>query len=158
MQLDRLREETEIEIDNLQEVVNDAKGLLETFASRPLTKPEVYGAGAMLGCFYTGVENLLSRFLKYQGIPLPTGEQWHDDLLGCFKAGALPDAALRFDESTLSVLGDLRKIRHVVRNRYAHLLRWDLLKPHLENLASLVEPLATCVRTALTELEQKQTR
>jgi hypothetical protein len=155
MQLEKLREETEIELENLGTVAADANDLVLLAEKRPLTKPEIYGAAAMLGCFYTGVENLLLRFLKHQKLPLPTGEQWHDDLLGCFRAGGIPNFALKFDVDTLRILGDLRKIRHVVRNKYGHLLRWDLLMPHIRNLNNLLTPLATSARIALDGLEGK---
>jgi len=156
MRLDQLREETAIEIENLEVVAKDARELLFLAQKRDLTKHEIYGAAAILGCFYTGVENLLLRFLKHQNLPLPGGEQWHEDLLGCFRAGNLPGIALKLDADIARILGDLRKIRHVVRNRYGHLLRWDLLMPHLNILDKLTGPLKTSVQNALSGLAKGQ--
>lgn len=152
MLLDKLREEASIEIENLEVVAKDAGDLLLLAQKRELSRHEIYGAAAILGCFYTGVENLLLRFLKHQNLPLPIGDQWHEDLLGCFRAGGLAGIALKLDSNTIRILGELRKIRHVVRNRYGHLLRWDLLMPHLGTLGTLPAPLKTGVDQALAEL------
>jgi hypothetical protein len=145
----QLRDEALIELENLEIVASDATELITISIQRALTKHEVYAVAAILGCFYTGAENLFVRFLKNRNAKLPTGDKWHEDLLGLLRTGEYKDDLFEFDDETIKTLHDLRKIRHVVRNRYGHLLQWELLAPHLKNLPRLATSLKTSVNKVL---------
>lgn len=67
----QLRDEALIELENLKIVAFDASELVTISEQRKLTKHEVYAAAAILGCFYTGSENLIMRFVKYNNVKLP---------------------------------------------------------------------------------------
>lgn len=154
MQLERLKEEIQIEIENLSALVREAAQFLHEVETRKPTTIEIIGAGGILNGFYGGVENLLKRFLKYREAPMPSGGQWHSDMLDLFKDASNSGILLRFDEQTLRKLNEYRRIRHVVRNHYPHLLRWDLLAPHLQSLASAHQSIEKSVLAAMAELEK----
>ncbi|MEW5830091.1 MAG: hypothetical protein AB1846_14445 [Chloroflexota bacterium] len=70
--------------------------------------------------FYSGFERIFTQIAETVDGDLPRGENWHDLLLRQM-AGEIPDvrpAVISADTRTL--LDELRRFRHVVRNVYTH--------------------------------------
>lgn len=132
MTLEDLKEQAEIEFDDLHLLEKEILELLRVTADREPTVVERTAAGAFLAQFYGGVEGLLKRFVKNLGGKMPSGEAWHLELVRLFIHGSNSGMPALLDQKLYSVLAEFRKCRHAVRNCYGHELVWDKLRPLME--------------------------
>jgi len=103
------------------------------------------GSGRNLHDFYTGVERIFRHIASTIDRALPTGRDWHQELLRQMaeeRPGIRP--AVISDE-TLDSLDEYRRFRHVVRNIYA--FQFDPVR--LERLVRALSPAFTRARGEL---------
>lgn len=81
MKVDELRVQVEIELEGMATVVNELVLLQHDISNREPTIREKTAAGAFLAQFYNGFENILKQISYYHNITLPTGDNWHIELL-----------------------------------------------------------------------------
>lgn len=84
--------------------------------------------------YYNGVENIFEEIAKVVDGTLPTGQEWHKDLLRQMKLdinGIRPAVITR---ATFALLDEYRKFRHLVRNIYGFNLIPERLEPLLNRL------------------------
>jgi hypothetical protein len=96
--------------------------------------------------FYSGIERVLQRIAQVVDRSVPTGEDWHAELLGQMTTqvpGVRP-AVLR--QETRSALMEYLRFRHVVRNVYS--FQFDP-----ERLSTLVDRLRPAMDLAGDDLE-----
>src|SRR3990172_4067153 len=87
-----------------------------------------------LNSFYTGLERILELVATEVDQALPTGPNWHQELL---RLAATPIPSLRpavISDATRYQLDRYRGFRHVVRNIYAFELDKEQIAPLVNNL------------------------
>lgn len=133
MTVDELREEIGIELESIGNTVRELASLRTDLGTREPTIREKTAAAAFMAQFYGGVENILKRICRFNGIPLPTGDTWHIDLFRRFckpSHGPLPEL---FDDALASTMPAFRKFRHVVYHGYGFQLDWNRMQEGLIN-------------------------
>jgi hypothetical protein len=123
-----LKDQLVIEQEQLQQLFELHRPLLETSRHQEPNPIELSALGAFLHSFYTGVENLFRRVTLELGDSLPQNEAWHQRLLQRMTAPAESRPALISTE-----LGDQLKVylqfRHVFRQAYSFQLHWAKMAP-----------------------------
>lgn len=113
---ERIREE----LAGLERVVARAERAMCLARQRPEDQDLYFDSAALsLHDFYTGVERIFRHIASMIDRALPTGQDWHQELLRQMaeeRPGIRP--AVISDE-TLDFLDEYRRFRHVVRNIYA---------------------------------------
>ncbi len=132
-----LREEVRIELDYLQAIVLEVEALRRDLAGREPTVREKTAASAFLAQFYSGVENILKRFSRFHGMPLPTGDTWHADLFKRFCEPPNRPLPALFDPALAAGLAPFRKFRHVVFHGYGFQIEWGRMGEGLEQVGVL---------------------
>jgi hypothetical protein len=92
--------------------------------------------------YYTAIENMFEEIAKVVDGSLPSGEEWHKDLLRQMKLdinGIRPAVITR---ETFTFLDEYRKFRHLVRNIYGFNLLPERLEPLLTRLPAVDRRLA----------------
>ncbi len=153
------------ELENISRLKNslEQRGLLhEKGARKKLTDEFVLRAvGSVLHDYYSAAENIFKEIAKVVDGRLPTGTEWHKDLLRQMKLtiNGIRPAVLR--KSTFEKLDEYRRFRHLVRNIYGFNLLPDRVAELLEALPDLDRALredlqtflATAKRMAVEDLE-----
>jgi len=76
-----LREEIELELAQLQQLLEKFRPLLTCSGNRIPTNIETLAVAGLLHAFYTGIENLFKRVsIHLDGGP-PSGAAWHSQIL-----------------------------------------------------------------------------
>ncbi len=109
-----LKEEIDIELENIETVLWELSQLHEDVQGREASILEKTAASAFLAQFYNGIENTLKRISRYSNVPLPSGEIWHVELFRRFCAPPSPLLPVLFDQSLAADLAPYRKFRHIV--------------------------------------------
>jgi hypothetical protein len=131
MTLAELCEEISIELEMMGCTVHEVVSLLNDLADREPTVREKTAAAAFLAQFYGGIENILKRFHRFHGIPMPIGDSWHTDIFKRFCNPPYPPFPVLFDDSLAADLSPFRKFRHVVYHGYGFQLDWERMKEGL---------------------------
>jgi hypothetical protein len=134
MTVNDLRKEVGIELDLIETVLQELARLREDLTDREPTVREKTATAAFMAQFYGGVENILKRIIRFNGVPLPTGDTWHIDLFKSFCEPPLYHLPVLFDGSSALALAPYRKFRHVVYHGYGFQLDWNRMKEGLENI------------------------
>lgn len=146
-----LKDEVNDELDNIQKLlveVNQIKSenLPEAISSR------VYAT--LLMDFYTGVERIFQLIGGSMEEELPSGDDWHRQLL---RQMSLEMPGIRpavIDKKFGEKLAQYLKFRHVVRNIYGFQLEKKKYQLLLNELPEIMEILKRKVRTFMQEMEQ----
>jgi hypothetical protein len=123
-----------IEIESLYQVIKEINAILSDF---PEDDPNVRVRAALssfIAQFYNGVENILKRIVKFKGMNLPKGENWHIELFNYFCEPNLIGLPLLFYEKESIHFKKLRKFRHIVYHGYSFRLEWELMKSNVVNI------------------------
>ena len=139
MQRDELIETVQYELDAMHTTVEELAALLNDVQERMPTIREKTAARAFLAQFYTGVENILKRISRYQGVSLPHGDTWHLDLFQQFREPGEPPLPALFDETLATDLGAYRRFRHVVHHGYGFELEWERMQEGMQKVRSVFE-------------------
>jgi len=86
--------------------------------------------------YYTGAERIFYEIAKEIDGDVPTGADWHKQLLEQLSVEIPTVRQAVLSEVTLVDLDEFRRFRHVVRSNYAHNLNPDLVIQLSEKLAS----------------------
>ena len=149
----QLREEIQIELDNMELVVRELGTLRLDVEGREPTVRERTAASGFLVQFYNGVENILKRISRYHSVLLPVGENWHVDL---FKRFCLPMTAplpALFDEELAAGLAPFRKFRQVVYRGYGFQFDWARMTEGLNQVERLFAHFKARLEEYLRNLE-----
>jgi hypothetical protein len=152
MTRDELKRNVDIDLAAMRECVALLLDVRRKAASAPVVSPhDTAAASAYLHSIFGGVENVLRQFLRYRGIPSPSGARSHVDLLQLFtrsrQHAGLP---LLFDEDD-ELVSELRGFRHVFRSAYALDLDWERVRPLADQVESWV---ASFAQRALSAVDQ----
>lgn len=86
---------------------------------------ETRAAGSILHDFYSGIEKIFKRIATRIDKNLPTGDDWHSELLIIM---SIPIDGLRpavISEEMKEQLAEYLRFRHLFRNIYGFQLKWD---------------------------------
>ena len=144
--MDELLREVEAEKEHIQATLQALKEALER---KEKTVVELAAIATFLQNAYNGIENILKRILKYEGISVPLSESWHKDLLD-----------LSIDRQIISSglsrkLDEYRAFRHFFVHGYGIMLDKEKLMPLAENLPDLWKDFESEVETFLNSLGGK---
>ncbi len=153
MTASQLREEVEIELDCLRELVLEVSALRHDVAGREPTVREKTAAGAFLAQFYGGVENILKRIHYFYALQLPAGDTWHLDLFKRYCQPGYESLPILFDQQLAAKLAPFRKFRHVVYHGYGFQIDWDRMITGLESIDSLFDELESALKSFLASVK-----
>jgi hypothetical protein len=103
------------------------------------------GVALNLHGYYTGVERIFEDIARTMEANLPTGSDWHLDLLTQMSSEIEGIRPAVISRSTRECLDEYRGFRHVVRNIYTFNLRPARLR-------ELVDGLYPCYQSVMTDL------
>ena len=155
MRHSELKEQVQIEFENLHLVATEIKGILAVTAGRDPSNVERTAAGAYLAQFYGGIENIMKRFVKNLGGRMPSGDAWHVAMAQMFVDGSENGMPVLFSREQFTILSEYRKCRHAVRNCYGHELVWDKLHPLMERLPEVIKWFEDSVAKAVDNIARE---
>jgi len=124
---DELHKEIGVEFEQLHELLDDHRLLLQKCRSIDPDAVERSALAAVLHAFYTGIENIFVRITVAAEGTKPRGDAWHQDLLGSMAVdGAGRTAVLSSDLA--DTLAEYLAFRHVFRHAYTFHLRWEKMR------------------------------
>ncbi len=110
-------------------------------ALRSTDRQDVYLDSVALNLhgFYSGVERLFELIARHidRDRELATGESWHQDLLQRMKKDIQQTRPAIISDESASVLDELRRFRHLVRNIYTFSLIPEKIEPLVSSLPEL---------------------
>jgi hypothetical protein len=112
------------ELEKLRLLDKEKNGLLEKKPSNYILR----AAGSILHDFYTGIEKIFEDVAKEIDRRVPTGEEWHSELIHQM---TLDIPGLRpplISASTEKKLREYLGFRHLFRKRYGFELDWEKMK------------------------------
>ena len=93
--------------------------------------------------FYTGLELIFSKIATIVDGNMPTGKQWHRDLLIQMSLEISQTRPPVISQETLANLDEYRRFRHVVRNVYGFDLDPKRLQPLIERSSLIFQQIKT---------------
>ncbi|MEK7397907.1 MAG: antitoxin [Candidatus Poribacteria bacterium] len=115
-----LAEQIRDEIPNLERAIKRALQAWQYAIAEP-DRQEFYidSASLNLQSFYTGIERLFSLIAKHIDCSLPTGKNWHSDLLWQMASDLSNIRPAVIKTERAAILDEFRGFRHRVRNIYS---------------------------------------
>ncbi len=125
----QLKEYCDAEFENIDAVVSELF-LVVRADKTTYTTAELAAIAVFLHNFYNGVENILKRICSYRQIETKGSPTWHKDLLKASSEGQVIS-----DELYLA-LSSYLSFRHFFIHSYSFILRWEELKPLVDELGN----------------------
>ena len=133
IKLKRLIAEIQADLDALEEIFCNAADIYEQISDEPTEHQKMAIAG-YLHHFYTGVEAIHQRIAQAIEGDVPSGEQWHRELLTDMALELLDVRPRVISAETKNSLHEYLSFRHVFRHAYSLKLDWSRLKLLIEEL------------------------
>lgn len=146
-----LRQEIQLELDNLARVAESTQALLARLPAQP-DEYHIRGIGSLLHDFYSGVERIFERIAVRLDGDLPVGPSWHTYLLQRMTA---PWAEVRpavIDRTLATRLQDYLRFRHLFRHSYGFDLEWEKCRGLAEGMMETLETLQAQLMAFLRSL------
>jgi hypothetical protein len=119
--------QVEFEIGQVDSLLENYAELLEQVKQGEPSLIEVTAVASVLHSFYNGMENIFLSIAKEIDGDVPTGAQWHRELLARMsKATPARQAVLK--ETLVRRLADYLAFRHFFRHSYSFSLEWGELE------------------------------
>ena len=132
-----LRSEIELEKVAIGKALSDIERACTEIAVPGLSPTIIVGAASYIAQCYGGIEAILKRIVKNKGYVLPSGGDWHVELLKMFKKETGNKIGF-LDEKLFSELSLMRKFRHVVIHGYGFTLDRELITLALNDTPPVV--------------------
>ena len=117
----------EFEIGQVDSLLEDYAELLEQVKQGEPSLIEVTAVASVLHSFYNGMENIFLSIAKEIDGDVPTGAQWHRELLTRMSKATLTRQAI-LTEALMQRLADYLAFRHFFRHSYSFSLEWGELE------------------------------
>lgn len=129
----------EIELDNLKRLITEMHDLIIKINAEPdfIT---TRAAGSILHDFYCGIEKIFERIAINIDKHIPKGEDWHTKLLLQMAEPKKSRKAI-IDSVFLQELKEYLRFRHLFRNIYGFVLKWEKIKPLCARLDDIFDKL-----------------
>lgn len=127
------------EISNLETVILRGKRAMKAYHSDQEDKDLFLDSVALsLHDFYTGLEVIFTKIATIVDGNLPTGNQWHQDLLIQMSLDLSITRPPVISNQTLEQLDEYRRFRHVLRNVYGFQLDSQKIEPLIERSPTIL--------------------
>jgi hypothetical protein len=149
--LARTRKEVQVEFEQLRELLESHRTLLDKCRNVAPDRIELSALAAMLHSFYTGIENMFARVSLLLKGQKPRGESWHQTLIEIMTAGHPPVGVVLSRE----LAGELKQyltFRHMFRHAYTFRLRWPKMRPLVLGSERILNRLETEMNTFFNKL------
>jgi hypothetical protein len=150
MNKEKLKEEIRIEIENIERLNKEMKDLLTKIEEEP-SFVEIRAAASILHDFYSSVERIFKNIALLIDKNLPSGENWHIELLSQM---AKPFANVRgpvISEELFDNLKEYLKFRHLFRHIYGFELKWERFKELCTKLEDILREIKVEIEKLLKE-------
>ena len=128
-----LKTKISFEISQVDKLINESQPLQDLCRLKTPDFIELSAAAMVLHSFYNGIENILLMIFKNYEEKLPSGNNWHIELLE--KAtNQNGDRKIIFDYEIKNQLEEYRKFRHIVRHTYNYKLNWAMMEGIMNNV------------------------
>lgn len=137
------------ELSCMREVCREVRSIHDEFLKTGI-HPGVRdrtAAGAFMAQFYNGIENILKRIVRTNNKKMPTGDDWHIQIIRLFKIGEKESIWPLFDETMFKQVSLFRSYRHIVRQSYGFQLSWGKLLTGLEQIDEIFNSFGTALQT-----------
>jgi len=121
------------EISRIDKFLGDVKPLLDLCKIKEPDIIEITAAAQVLHSFYNGVESIIVLFFKHINEKLPNDLSWHKTLLE-MAFGTNSQNIKIFRNDIKEKLDDYLSFRHFIRHTYSSELRWDVMKPLINEI------------------------
>ncbi|MBV8883649.1 MAG: hypothetical protein JO235_06570 [Chroococcidiopsidaceae cyanobacterium CP_BM_RX_35] len=149
----------EQELALLQELMIQVQQLLELITetnNQNIRSGLVGGLALHLHSFYTGAERIFYDIARDIDDELPTGSNWHEQLLRQMNVKVPTVRQLVLVEQTRLELDEFRRFRHVVRSRYAYQLDPERVVELAQKLIAVNQHLLQDCQRFCTELKSHE--
>ncbi len=126
-----------LELDRLNELLEKYAPLLQKSKTQEPDFIEMASLSVLLHAFYNGLENIFARIARKIDGELPTGPNWHQDLLAQMQRETASRKIVVVSAATAIDLQEYLGFRHFARHAYPLDLEWDLMKDLIERLPEL---------------------
>ncbi len=136
-----LRADISRELDNVRRLVAEADEWAPRLAEWPDTV-RVRAAGGILHDFYCGVERIFRHIATRIDEDLPSGGDWHVQLLQRMGTDIEMVRPAVLDREMVRQLDEYLRFRHLFRNMYGFDLEWERCRELLNDVPATFEGLA----------------
>ncbi|MCL6475429.1 MAG: hypothetical protein K6U75_10305 [Firmicutes bacterium] len=152
MKLDRLREEVEFGLGNLNKIHERIKEF-----ARASVELSILQSALTYECigYYNALEHLIVRVLKGLGKPIPSGPSSHKDTLRLF-GEILTKVGMLDTQSAVEFIEELMAFRHVTTKIYGFLIDWGKLKSVVDQIQQRHGLLETLFDELMQRLERNK--
>ena len=136
----RLTQRINDELVKIDATVSDIAKALEDIEILPVAAKSYIeeSIAHKLADVYSGIERIFERIAREVDTLIPTGSQWHKDLLAQMTTQR-PERGPVITEDTSLRLGHLLEFRHKVNNIYDRELNYEMTEPHATSIGELFE-------------------
>lgn len=131
MTKEQLKEQCEAEFENIQTVLDELFTVAVPGKSN-YSVADMAAVATFLHNVYNGIENVLKRIISSEGVALKKAPTWHKDLLK-----TATDSGVISDDLH-DTLSNYLSFRHFFVHAYSFTLRWEELKPLVDDISGLV--------------------
>jgi len=142
---DKIVSQVKFEIEQIDQLLRSFAGLLTSVQENTPDLVQVTALASVLHSFYNGLENMFLSIAKGVDDAVPTGAQWHRDLLTQMTKATSNRGPVLTDELAHQLAGYLG-FRHFYRHAYSFFLEWS-------EVEKLVTPLEKVWDQVKAELE-----
>jgi len=150
-----LKREIRVELDEIDRVVQELTALHEDVGEGDPTLREQAAAGQFLGAVYMGVENIFKRAIRYYGLDMPEGKNWHVQLFRRFRAPTTEPLPVLLHDELAEKMKPFRGVRHVIRHGYPRELEWDRMREGLQEARPVFDHFRDRVEQFLAGLDDE---
>lgn len=142
MQLLKLKEYCEAEFENIDAVVSELYSVIQP-EKADYSIAEMAAVATFIHNYYNGFENILKRVIVSKQITARGTPTWHKDLLKtALDEGIIPDGLYE-------TLSNYLSFRHFFVHAYSFNIRWDELRPLVDNLPITLKEFKAAIYTYL---------
>jgi len=133
-----LKEYCDAEFENIDTVLSELYAVVMT-EKTDYSTAELAAIATFIHNCYNGFENILKRVLSSKQIKTKDTPTWHKDLL----KAALDEGIVHND--LYETLSNYLSFRHFFVHAYSFSIRWDELKPLVDNLPGTLKEFKTAI-------------
>jgi HepT-like protein len=132
---DGTRKKIEYEIQQIDELLSSYAPLLSLIRTRTPDLTETSAVATVLHSFYGGIENIFGIVAKEIDQQIPSGANWHRNLLD--QMGRPTETRARIvDEKDKEMLLEYLSFRHFFRHAYSFRLDWEQMSSLATGMSS----------------------